>query len=84
MVSRTLNKMGFPTIGGETINHMVLTNVKKATGVDGARVEYLGHKVNLNFNRSIVSGIGNELIHFRREKCHCSRGDQNWNPCYDC
>lgn len=54
--------MGFPTVGGGTINHMVLTNVKKGAKVDGARVEHLGNLVNVTLNKNVIPGNQPSLL----------------------
>lgn len=55
-MSDALVKMGYPTVGGGTINHIVLTDVKKGAKVDGARVEHLGGLVNMTVNKNVIPG----------------------------
>lgn len=56
-LSDTLIKFGLPTVGGGTLNHIVLTDVKNGANIDGARVDYMGGFVNMTINKNVIPGI---------------------------
>jgi glycine hydroxymethyltransferase len=47
---------GYHLVGGGTDNHLVLVDVKKSRGVDGARVERVLELVNISVNKNTVPG----------------------------
>jgi glycine/serine hydroxymethyltransferase len=55
-LSNTLIGFGLPTVGGGTLNHIVLTDVKNGADVDGARVEFVGQFVNMTVNKNMIPG----------------------------
>lgn len=54
--SLTLQDMGYALVSGGTDNHLVLVNLKKSRGIDGARVERVLELANLTTNKNTVPG----------------------------
>jgi glycine hydroxymethyltransferase len=51
-----LMKMGYSLVSGGTDNHLVLVDVKKSRGIDGARVERIMELANIVVNKNTVPG----------------------------
>lgn len=51
-----LDKMGYEMVSGGTDNHLVLVNVKKTRGIDGARVERILEMACIASNKNTVPG----------------------------
>lgn len=56
ILSQSLHKMGLPTVNDDTLNHMMLINLR-GRQVDGARVDFLCEKVNITINKNTIPGI---------------------------
>jgi glycine hydroxymethyltransferase len=54
--AKNLMARGYHLVGGGTDNHLVLVDVKKSRGVDGARVERVLELVNISVNKNTVPG----------------------------
>ena len=52
----TLISLGYDLVGGGTDNHLVLVNLKKSKGIDGARVERVMELAGLAANKNTVPG----------------------------
>lgn len=55
-LSSELQSMGYEIVSGGTDNHLVLVNVKKSKGVDGARVERILELACIASNKNTVPG----------------------------
>jgi glycine hydroxymethyltransferase len=51
-----LQSDGYHLVGGGTSNHLVLVNLKKSPGIDGARVERVLELANIATNKNTVPG----------------------------
>jgi len=51
-----LQSKGYELVGGGTENHLVLVNLKKSKGLDGARVERVLELANIAVNKNTVPG----------------------------
>merc|ERR1712086_926305 len=54
--AETLTGMGYNLVSGGTDNHLVLVDLKKSRGIDGARVERVLELVNIATNKNTVPG----------------------------
>lgn len=54
--AEVLMKMGYSLVSGGTDNHLVLVDVKKSRGIDGARVERIMELANIVVNKNTVPG----------------------------
>jgi glycine hydroxymethyltransferase len=54
--AKKLTSRGYHLVGGGTDNHLVLVDVKKSKGIDGARVERVLELINISVNKNTVPG----------------------------
>lgn len=54
--AKNLTSRGYHLVGGGTDNHLVLVDVKKSRGIDGARVERVLELINISVNKNTVPG----------------------------
>lgn len=57
-----LKARGYSLVGGGTQNHLVLVDVQKSRGVDGARVERVLELINIAVNKNTVPGDTSALM----------------------
>mmetsp|Transcript_25152 Transcript_25152/g.32533 ORF Transcript_25152/g.32533 Transcript_25152/m.32533 type:complete len:409 (-) Transcript_25152:262-1488(-) len=57
-----LQGLGYSLVSGGTSNHLVLIDVKKSKGVDGARVERVLELINMATNKNTVPGDKSALV----------------------
>lgn len=55
-LARALQHKGYSLVGGGTENHLVLVDLKKSRGIDGARVERVLELVNMAANKNTIPG----------------------------
>jgi len=55
-LARSLTSRGYYLVGGGTDNHLMLVDVKKSRGIDGARVERVLELSNISTNKNTVPG----------------------------
>lgn len=55
-LAKELTARGFNLVGGGTENHLVLVDLKKSRGIDGARVERVLELANIAANKNTVPG----------------------------
>lgn len=60
--AKALVGRGYHLVGGGTDNHLVLVDVKRSRGVDGARVERVLELANISVNKNTVPGDVSALV----------------------
>ena len=60
--AKALQSRGYSLVGGGTENHLVLVDVKKSRGIDGARVERVLELANIAVNKNTVPGDTSALM----------------------
>lgn len=61
-LAQRLNDLGFKLVSGGTDNHLVLMDVKKSFGIDGARVERVMELASIACNKNTVPGDKSALV----------------------
>ena len=56
------HKLGYKLVSGGTDNHLVLVNLKKSRGIDGARVEKVLEAASITTNKNTVPGDTSALV----------------------
>jgi len=57
-----MQKLGYVIVSGGTDNHLILVNLRKSRGIDGARVEHVCNKVMITLNKNSVPGDKSALV----------------------
>ena len=57
-----MQKLGYAIVSGGTDNHLILVNLRKSRGIDGARVEHVCNAVQITLNKNSVPGDKSALV----------------------